>query len=304
MLTSKTSQIIQEIQNKTSALEEIHALFEFHNMQISFDLFNQDHWCHYAFMDSLKKLALMTRANFNSIETFGLVSTTRYIFELNIRLTLIEQDSRHGLVYYGVLLKDQVDYWKTLKEQLDREVVFLNNMDNEERNLHRIKLLEYSKIEDPELQKEFALTLATDIFNTIDNIAARKFSIHAEQARTNGYGFQAVLISKNQLPDVNTSMTKVESEYELFKKTVSPEILKIIKNWRWKQNAIKINCLAEYDYIYSFTSRMLHATPANITTNNKFLSHDEIIIFLKYINVKLADIIKLSKKFITNPTKL
>lgn len=304
MTTSKISKLVDEIKNKTAEIEKTYALFKFHSENISFDLNNQNHWCHYAFMDSLDKLSSITKENFNSIETFGLVATTRYIFELNIRLMLIEQDPRHGLVYYGQLLNDQENYWKTLKEQLDREIAFLNEMDNEENSLHHSKLLEFSKLEDPKLKEELARTLTNDIFTTIDNIAARKFSIHAEQARTNGYGFQAVLIEKKQLPEVNRSLTKVKSEYDMFKSTVPSDILKIIKDWKWKRNAIQTNHLAEYDYIYSFTSRMLHATPANITTNFKFLSHDETVIFLKYINVKLTDIIQLSIRFITNPEKL
>ncbi|MBK4694518.1 hypothetical protein JJQ38_24275, partial [Enterobacter cloacae] len=134
--------------------------------------------------------------------------------------------------------------------------------------------------------------------------AARKFSIHAEQARTNGYAFQSFLIQKNQLPEVTSSLAEVEREYDSYKSAVQQDILKIIKNWNWKQKAIETNHFFEYDYIYSFTSRMLHATPANITTNYKFLSRDEILIFLKYINVKLTDIVELSNKFITNPMKL
>ncbi|MBK4602616.1 hypothetical protein JJQ34_24255 [Enterobacter cloacae] len=99
-------------------------------------------------------------------------------------------------------------------------------------------------------------------------------------------------------------MAEVEREYDSYKSAVQQDILKIIKNWNWKQKAIETNHFFEYDYIYSFTSRMLHATPANITTNYKFLSRDEILIFLKYINVKLTDIVELSNKFITNPMKL
>ncbi|MBK4532160.1 hypothetical protein, partial [Enterobacter cloacae] len=264
----------------------------------------QNHWCHYAFQDSLDKLISMIEMNFNSIETFGLVSTTRYLFELNIRLTLIEQDPRYGLAYYGQLLRDQVSYWKSLKEQLDREVEFLKALDLEEKVLHDAKLLELLKVEEPKLQEAMAAKLTTDTFNIIDSKAARKFSIHAEQARTNGYAFQSFLIQKNQLPEVTSSLAEVEREYDSYKSAVQQDILKIIKNWNWKQKAIETNHFFEYDYIYSFTSRMLHATPANITTNYKFLSRDEILIFLKYINVKLTDIVELSNKFITNPMKL
>lgn len=303
MSESTITRLVREIKNKKNDLESTQNLLKKTNVKISTNKSDGDYWRHFAFYDSLNKIILMTDNNFNSIETFGLVSTTRYIFELSIRLTLVAHSAVYGLAYYGQLLKDKKSYWKNLKEQLDREITFLNSLEEDENELQRIKLIEYSNIQDKKIKDKVGATFVYDIVAEIDNKASRKFSIHAEQAKTNGYGFQAHLIEKNQLTIAISSLAEVESEYAHFCNSAPKDVLAKVKHWNWKDKAKKTNQMDEYNYIYSFTSSMLHANPANITTNHRFLSVDEMIIFLKYINVKIMDINELANSYISNYPK-
>ncbi len=50
--------------------------------------------------------------------------------------------------------------------------------------------------------------------------------------------------------------------------------------------------------IYSYTSKLLHATPISLTTNQKNLAESEIKIFLKYIYIRLLDVIKIVEKLL------
>ena len=61
-----------------------------------------------------------------------------------------------------------------------------------------------------------------------------------------------------------------------------------------------VDLLAEYEFIYSFTSKLLHATPVSITTDQKNLEPEEIIMFLKYIDVKITDILDLARRYPRN----
>ena len=61
--------------------------------------------------------------------------------------------------------------------------------------------------------------------------------------------------------------------------------------------AKKVDLGDEYEYIYSYTSKLLHATPSSITTNQKNLELSEINIFLKYVRVKINDILSLAKQY-------
>lgn len=64
--------------------------------------------------------------------------------------------------------------------------------------------------------------------------------------------------------------------------------------------ALKVGLADEYDFIYTFSSKLLHATPASITTNQKNLELSELAVFLKYIYVKIGDTLEFVG---TYPTK-
>ncbi len=48
----------------------------------------------------------------------------------------------------------------------------------------------------------------------------------------------------------------------------------------------------QYNFIYTYASKLLHATPASLTTNQKNLEPEEMRVFLKYVYVRLVDIIE------------
>ena len=50
---------------------------------------------------------------------------------------------------------------------------------------------------------------------------------------------------------------------------------------------------AEYEYIYRYTSRLLHATPTSFYTTSKNLEPSEVRLFLDYVYVRLLDVIDL-----------
>jgi hypothetical protein len=48
----------------------------------------------------------------------------------------------------------------------------------------------------------------------------------------------------------------------------------------------------QYDFLYSNTSRMLHATPYSFAVNQKNLEFVEVHIFLEYVYVSLLDVLE------------
>jgi hypothetical protein len=61
--------------------------------------------------------------------------------------------------------------------------------------------------------------------------------------------------------------------------------------------ADRVDLLPEYDFLYTFASKLLHATPASITTDQKNLEPQEFVVFLKYINVKTLELIDLARRY-------
>lgn len=136
------------------------------------------------------------------------------------------------------------------------------------------------------------------VSEAIDTEASRRFSIYAKDVQVNGYGFQAFLVESKAIPQVEQALSDIADERRKFDATVSQEVKDLIPTrWQWRQMAERVSLVDEYDYIYSFTSKLLHATPASITTDQKNLELAEMRVFLKYIEVKMADIELLAKEY-------
>jgi len=267
----------------------------------NFDIKNADDWCNSVFGDSLIKLRLFTENNFNYIESISLISVTRYIFEMSVWLKLLVKDSRYGLVYYALLIKGQREYWTRYQEQVNREVLFLESMEEEEKELTKKRLEEISLMGKNEDTIKSADTLFEYVKNIIDSKADMRFSIYAEDAKFNGYGFQAALIKENQLKLIESSLIEIAKEKGKFEENTPNDVKDmVIKNihWKWDKKAKEADLLDEYSFIYPFTSKLIHAVPTSITTDHKNLEYQEMVLLLRYINMKIKDIIQLSRNYI------
>ncbi|MBM4056321.1 MAG: hypothetical protein FJ264_16950 [Planctomycetes bacterium] len=232
--------------------------------------------------------------SFNFVETIGVVAVARYVFEMSLWLRLFSLDSRYGLVYYAELLRTQRRYWKDYRVQLDREITLLREFEDKEHNAQTRAMSNTSISTDSRKLNDDLLSIR----NHIDNEAARRFSIYAEQAKTNGYGFQAYLLEKKVVPIIDQSLANVDSEQTAFYARI-PQSIKVMipANWHWRQLAQKVGLTDEYDFIYSFSSKLLHATPLSITTDQKNLELPEMAVFLKYINIKIVEVIELTREY-------
>jgi hypothetical protein len=253
-------------------------------------------WCLSVVGDSLVRIRLLIEQNFNFVETMGVVAASRYLFELSVWLILFEKDRRYGLVYYGQLIETQKHYYQSTLRQLDREVELLRFFERKE-NEERGAIL-------AEQQSDNVAGIFNRVAESIDAEAARKFSIYAKQAKQNGYGFQAYLVEHKSVPPVEAALGEIEAEQLDFDNKILPGITDLAldrkgkrKRWKWNEMAREAGLQDEYDYIYAFSSKLLHATPASITTNQKNLEAEEILIFLKYIEVKVADVLGISGKY-------
>lgn len=264
-------------------------------LRTNFDKLSPRCWCRAALGDSLVRVRLLLEQNFNFIESLGVVAVSRYLFELSVWLYLFEEDERYGLLYYGQLLDTQQKYYSDYIAQLLREIQLLNAFQEKERKAQDaidVKLAHPKGIGQKMRQ-------ASQI---IDAEAARKFSLYAEHAKTNGYGFQAYLVEKKALPQAEKALQDLREEQQEFDANVLPKIQDLAltngkkRRWEWKKMAECVGLTSEYEFIYAFSSKLLHATPASITTDQKNLEPEEMIVFLKYIEVKIMDILEIARK--------
>ena len=170
------------------------------------------YWVLAAYMDSLVRSRIFLEQNFHYDEPMGLLAVTRYLLELMVWLKLLEGDHRYGLVYYFELLINQLDYYEQLRDQLTREVDFLKQIDVQEIQLTQERLSKARQLMDlHELEKAF-MRLTGEVMREIDARTARAFSLHSDQARSNGYALQAHLVESQASRDVLTRIAQINEE--------------------------------------------------------------------------------------------
>ena len=137
----------------------------------------------------------------------------------------------------------------------------------------------------------------------IDAAAARRFTIYGEQARTNGYGYQAFLLETKVIPKVKASLEEVEREFLTVDNGLSPQVRKMLPDLsNWKRRAVLVGMSQEYEFIYSYTSRLLHATPPSITTDQKNLEVEEFAMFLRYVKIRIIDLLEIANALLAEMT--
>lgn len=301
MYEQEIADLAKNIRDHRSVLDAAAQLFRTEEKRDSFNPKIAEDWCNSVFGDCLVKLRLFTENNFNYIESLSLISVTRYIFEMSVWLKLLTKDSRYGMVYYSQLLKGQREYWTNFQEQMNREVAFLEKVEKKEKELTEKRLGEIRLMEKTEEATKAAETLFEYVKNRIDKEADMSFSIFSEEAKFNGYGFQAVLVRKNQMNMIEKSLTEIANEKENFEDNLPEDVKAMVsKNmvWRWNQKAKEVGLEDEYNFIYTFTSKLIHSVPTSITTDHKNLEYQEMVLFLRHINFKIKDIIELSSEYI------
>jgi hypothetical protein len=262
-----------------------------------------EYWKAVVFADSLVRIRLFLEQNFSYIETMGVLAISRYIFELTVWLKLLQKDARYGLIFYYELLKKQCDFYAALRKHSEREILYLREIEKTERLQMDSAIAAAMRIPDEGKQAAALSQVFSDVTNRIDEDAARKFSLYAEQARINGYGFQAHMIETNVVPGHSKALGEIESELHSFKSLLSPDVNALIKEgWNWKRQAEKVQMGEEYEFIYTYTSLLMHATPVSLTTDQKNLELEEIHAFLKYIRVRIVDAVAMADDFLKSPS--
>lgn len=262
-------------------------------------------WVFAAFRDALVRLRLFAEQNLRFVEPMGLLAVTRYVFELTVWLRRLQADPRYGLVYYRLLVAKQLDHHIDLEAHLKREMDFLRTIEDQETDLLRQKAEDLKRLPDERTQKLAASRLSDDVMREIDRRAARQFSLYAEQARTNGYGFQVHLIERQVLPRLAKSIAELRTELASLNADLPSEVRSLLpkgRDWKWKDEAKAVGMQYEYEFIYTYTSRLLHATPASLTTDQKNLEPHEILMFMRYIHVCLLDAIQMATDLLSSRT--
>lgn len=245
-------------------------------------LYPATYWKDVMYVDALVKLRVFIETNFSVFETMGVLALARYVLELTVWVKLLGLDERYGLLYYRMLLKESQDYHEKLAAQCEREIALLKKLDSQETEaLAR-------------LRKSNNGVSADDswvLSDAIDQEAAELFSLYADDAKTRGYGFQAHLVERQPLQTARQTAAEISGLISEFDKDCPVNITDLRKErWNWEKAARSVGMIEEYDFVYSYTSRLLHAKPSSLATDQKSLEESEMYLFLRYMCVKMVEI--------------
>ncbi len=151
------------------------------------------YWSLVAYADALTRVRLILEQNFKFVETLGVLAVTRYIFELLVWLRALGRDSRYGLTYCLQIMDKQIRYYEDLIKKVEHEIELLKRLGEEE----NVQIEAAAKAARSDEDSGTALPeLLQQIQAETDRKARRNFCMYADQAKTNGHGFQAFLIEK------------------------------------------------------------------------------------------------------------
>lgn len=251
-------------------------------------------WSNQAFVDALTRIQVLLTDGFTPSNSMQLLASTRYVFEATVWLRAISADERFGHVYSAQIIKDQIQYYKNMKAHLEQEAEAFKKFDELESRLQDERLKQAQTIGDEQLRARRMATTLDEVSEEVDAVAARTFSIYGYDATFNGYSYQAHLISEKALPVFDGRLAALAEIDSVFEKTAAAEdvvaLLGPKRRWVWKDRAVAVSMSAEYNFIYSYTSRLLHATPSSMTTRMQSLDEGEVMGFLRYLIVRVNDL--------------
>lgn len=257
------------------------------------------YWKTRILFDAAVKLRLFVENNFHVIETIGILALTRYIFELTVILKNINADVNFVFLYVQKMKRQECEHFEEYARHIEAEIALYKSMWAAESAAHQkiiAKDLPTGKLTARNRRRisEKVSQAAKRTSDFIDQGMEFQFALFADQAARNGYGFQAHLMEKQIIPQVQSNLEEARASYEAIKLAWQDRIAAFNSNfqkWRWKEMAERVHMEREYDFIYSYTSRLLHALPHSLTTDQKNLEDSEVLMFLKYVEVQMRWIV-------------
>jgi hypothetical protein len=253
-----------------------------------------DYWQLRILYDGMIRVRLIIEQNLEFIETLSLLATSRYFLELLIWFRLLETGNPdYCFTYVKKLVTDQCDHARERLSKAKSEIAIFKEL--EAREAAQTGEAAHKSL------KSFSKSYNM-IAGEVDRVARRKFCLYNSDANTRGYGYQAALLEKQLVPQLEKEVEELEKR-EAEAISQMPKSPREDKHWSWKQQAAAAGMAEQFEFLYAYTSRLLHATPMSLTTHEKSLVLGEITMFLDFIYISILDVIEIAEKHagISNP---
>lgn len=242
--------------------------------------------------EALERCQILVEKNVIVLETLGVISLTRYVFELLVWLRTIQTTPLKSLRFIMLSLKEGEDHTRQHIAHLEAEAHFLDMIAERDDPMPGMTLLQEKHGEN--LTAEIVRNAEKARMDLIDFEVRRHFLAYAAEAKFYGYRYQAQMIRKKAITSAHADLEKKQKVRLDFLDRFGPSLIDEaggVSKWNWFHSAKAVGMDPEYQYIYRYTSRLLHATPTSFYTTSKNLEPAEMRLFLEYVFVRLLDVI-------------
>lgn len=255
-------------------------------------------WILSAHAGTLEKLDIFLRRE-GSYESLELLAIARNIFENLVWLKLMNSDEQFGIVFYAQFLRNQMESGRALIRKTEDEATLFEHFDSLDSDILEKLGPRSGALSNEEVREAFdAQEMQSD---ALDRLIRREFCLYANQATQNGYGYQAWLIREKAIPVHQAKLLELESLQESLNRELTTlldaqHVGLATGRWNWLERARDVRMDAQYRFLYSFTSKLLHAIPLNIITDKK-LSDLESIMILDYVVISAVDLLEIIEQY-------
>jgi hypothetical protein len=236
------------------------------------------------------KLRLIIEQGFVALHTLNVLATTRYVAELLVWYRLLMKDvEKYAPIHQVQIIADQIGHVESNLAKIRAEIELFRALDAQERNGVTDAVSRASGSAQATHTVASAIAFASD---EADRAARRNFSLYFEDAKINGFGLQASLMEKKAIPIWEAR----RAELAAVREAARAQVANWPKKWNWTVEAANAGLSAQFDFIYGYTSRLLHARPASFNTDEKNLEFVEMAMFLDFTYVAMLEMTETAER--------
>jgi hypothetical protein len=253
--------------------------------------------------EALAKAAILLERNLIYLETISVLALTRYLFELLVWLRTIKRDRAMAIEFFIQIFENQDRHIERYSQKLESEALLFDKLGKEDGIPPEV--LDLMK-QAPDVPAGRIQEMVKSNEERIDLVARRNFSLYGREARWSGYNYAAHFIRKTVLPSAQAEHDSLASARREFEDRIGKDLIDAATldgkgrrpRWNWRERAVALGMADIYDFIYGYTSRLLHATPVSFFTSKKNLEPREMESFLDHCYVTMLDILDVAEALI------
>jgi hypothetical protein len=277
-------EVFERIINKISTTSRAAGIVDLEKMPE--DFFSLD-----GIASAMKKMRSFTKISILEMSDIELSAVVRFVFEMSLWVTYLAGAENNGRNYFAHVALENLRHLEKEIKQMEYELIGLRAAKaREDQKMREAEEEEFSA--GRQLNSEEAIK---KVWKENEENAAAKFSIYGDLARDGNFGTTADYVETEVLPDLRKKLLAVEGRIALLETDGGK-----IKKLNVKELANLANMKQEYEWLFSHTSRKLHAEPFSISSDFSSVSEHEKFIYVQYMLRKVKEMLVTSFEVFKN----